>query len=134
MSTAIKISGSHPRRKTHPEKMPSAVGALKVLRGAVQEVAPRLSARAHVHGLLSGLEAAIKEDGTPRVYGTPGWRDLLDRVLTLLRYADEGEILPGGELSAERVSRLIHAARDATVRIRAYMPAVYPDPVVGAEG
>lgn len=84
-------------------------------------MAPRLSARAHVYGLLSGLELAIKLDGTPRVYGTPGWQDLLDRITTLLRYADEGEILPGGELSPERVSTLILAARDATIRIRAHM-------------
>lgn len=35
MSTAIKISGSHPRRKTYTARLPAAVEALTVLRGAV---------------------------------------------------------------------------------------------------
>ena len=121
MADATEIKADQPRRETNPEKLPAAMAALHELRAAIQGVVPRLVAHRHVHGLLHGLDVDLgKSDGLDGETVA----DLLDRIGLLLEAADEGEVLPVGELSPEKVERLVLAARQATIRLRAYQGVV----------
>ena len=118
--------------ETTRDALPAAMEALKVFRSTIYEVAPRIRALPHVHDLLQEVAGDLRDDGGLRAGS--GWGNLRRRIETILLMADEGEILPGGELTADQVSRLIQAARESVLRLRAYLPPAYPDAVIHAEG
>ena len=114
------------------DALPAAMEALKVFRSTIYEVAPRIRALPHVHDLLQEVAVDLRDDGGLRAGS--GWGNLRWRIETILLMADEGEIQAAGDLTADQVSRLIQAARESVLRLRAYLPPAYPAPVVLAEG
>ena len=99
----------------------AAMVALARLRVAIRAATPHLVALPHVHGLLVGLVADLAR--ADDVLKAGGGADLLDRVRLLLEAADEGQFPVEGALTAGMVSDMVMAAREASMKLSAFLAA-----------